>query len=131
MDTQQKSHGKRSNRPLLIGLLLTGIVCLIIAGMLSIKLAHQMKQEPFPIPREVNINQIESWMTIHYIARTYHVPEQLFLQKLSITPTESRTISIEILARRRNIAADTLIKTIKQIITEHSPIHSRPQLQTS
>jgi hypothetical protein len=128
---KEKSEKRPATNILLRGLLFLGIVCFCIAAFLSYELANRIHKTRFPIPREANISQIGRWMTIRYISHTYHVPEEVFIHKLSLTPSQMRNASIEKIAKQKNIESDILITEIKHILLEFSPSRSSPPIQTN
>ena len=99
-------------------LLFIGFICFVLAAFLSYQLTHTIAQTQFSTPREANSNPIESWMTIRYISHTYHVPEQIFVQKLSLTENQAQRMPLEKIARQKNITTETLITEVKRILME-------------
>lgn len=131
MQPKPKTDSKPMNKLLSRSLLALGILCFLLAAVLSYQFASRIRSMQFPIPREASVNQIESWMTIRYISRTYHVPERILSEKLSLTPAQTRNMSLEKIAKQKGIDIDTFITQVKHILLDHSPAHTLPPVQTN
>jgi len=82
-------------RLLVIGLIVVG---LSLVGFFGLRFFHAFRQfrghRPPPLPpsaaeqAETDIELIREWMTIPFIAKTYHVPPPLLFDALNIPPTK-------------------------------------------
>ncbi len=124
------AHHKQNLRALFLSILIIGIFCTFIALVLGYQLAHRIEHRPFPIPRETNVNLIQSWMTLRYISHTYKVPEEELQKKLSLENIDTSRLSIAKISKQTNQSTDTLITKIKTVIKEFQTSHPRPQIRT-
>ena len=111
-------------------LILTGFICLTIGGVLGYQYYHRIHFHQFPMPKETDIHHIEGWMTIPFVARLYHVPEQELFDALHILPIEKKT-NITSLAKKGNKNVDIFLSevqssvaTIQEYQKTHPPIPS-------
>ncbi len=107
-------------------LLLIGVVCLILAGVLSYRYVHRIQHRPRPIPREVNVSLVQGWMTIPYLSRTYGVPESELFLRLNIDPKKDRNFSLERVAERSGKSQQAVIEEVQNAIREFQTAHPPP-----
>lgn len=98
-----------------------GALFLAASFFLTRSNVRQARSLPRPVPRAASIEQIASWMTIPYIARIYHIPEQDLFQVIEHDPRITPKDSIEALARKDNHDPSVLIQRIKDRIKEQQP----------
>lgn len=72
-----------------------------------------------------DVNAIEDWMTLHYIAKEYVVSEQALLSAIGITTQQARHQSIAAIARKKSVRSDQIISIIKAVISSYKP-HPSP-----
>ena len=71
-----------------------------------------------------DVHTIRSWMTLPYIAHSYHVPESYLDEQLHITnPQEVRRASLYTLAQRYNRPLDRVIHDVQQAILNYRKQH--------
>lgn len=88
----------------------------------------EMVQQQHTLARRGDVRSIRPWMTIPYIARTYHVPENYLYRSLSVmTAHPPRRTTLYALAAHSKRPVNDLIHTLqKAILTyrkQHSPLH--------
>ncbi len=99
-------------------LLIIGMVCLFIAGVLGFRYVRQIRHRPFPRPTETNVELIQGWMTIPYVSRTYHVPIPYVFESIQIENTGSlQKTNLDAIAKLKGISSDELISLLKKSIT--------------
>lgn len=97
-------------------LIAVGIICIVVAIFLGIRIFHDIRREPRPIPREVRIDLIQGWMTIHYISRTYDVPEQILLEEMHLSSANFRRLSLMKIAKQQGKSTNQVIAEVRNII---------------
>lgn len=94
---------RNRQRALVIGLIGLG---LIVAGFFGMRALHAFREfrerrpPPLPaaaenVPIETDADLIRGWMTIPYIARTYHVNPRALFEALDIPPRGNEEKSLE------------------------------------
>lgn len=100
---------------LLTTLLILSVVLFLIVGLRFTRSSLEMRNQ-----RRVQAGEmlgVRPWMTVPYIARTYHLPEEQIFQALNLSDTpRNRRTPLHVLAARnhRDLAAD--IATINAMI---------------
>lgn len=105
-------------------LLAISIGCLLLAIVLSIRLYHQVKGSPPPIPKQTNISYIQPWMTVPHIAHVYKIPPEVLFQQLHLDKVQYRNKNISEIAKSLKKDPQDLIKQIQQIIINYQETHS-------
>jgi hypothetical protein len=117
--------------------ILTGILlvvascCTAITADASVR-AVQSFQQQNTLTHSGDIRTVRPWMTIPYIAHTYHVPEGYLYNTLHITDKRSaQHTTIQALAIRSRRTPDDLIHQIQKAIQTYRKkghsIHTNPQ----
>ena len=76
--------------------------------------AIQRFQQARSLAAQGDVNAIEPWMTIHYIARAYSVPESYLIARVNISDSKPVSrVPLRTLAVRYNRSVDGIIKEIK------------------
>jgi hypothetical protein len=93
-------------RALIAGLIVLGI---LLAGFFGLRTLHALKKfrgaPPPPLAAQVteqaetDVELIREWMTIPFIAKTYHVPPNILFDALEIPPNGNREKSLKQLNR--------------------------------
>lgn len=99
-------------------LIIIGLICILIALIYGYKTIRDIRHRPFPIPREVTVNNLQGWMTIPYIARTYHIPEQELLKALNVSTNNARNLTLTKVAKLRGKTTQQVIEEVKIIIQD-------------
>ena len=89
-----KAHPQQ--RTLVIGLIVIGILFTAFFGMRAL---HAFKRfnghrPPPPGKVETDVELIRDWMTIPFISRMYHVPDEIIFEALKIPPNDNRDKSL-------------------------------------
>lgn len=99
-------------------LLMIGFVCMVAAGILGYRYFHQIRYRPLPRPMETNVSHIEGWMTLPYVARTYHVPLPYLFESLSIDDVpKNHNINLDNLAKLLGEAKSDFITRVRSAVT--------------
>lgn len=128
MEDTPKSKKLKSARKLGFYLLIIGFICILISGILGLRIFDRVGNRPPPQPRETNISLIQDWMTIPYLSRTYGVPAPEIFSKLEIDPGEYKNLSLSQIAQKSGRNPDELIDEIKSIISDFQSTHTKPPL---
>lgn len=118
-----KNHSKRK---LYIIYFLIAVICVVVALFMGGKFVSRVLHFGPPVPRETNVNLIQDWMTLPYISRTYGVPVEVFSTELNLEEGLYRKMSIEDIAKKRNVATTQLIEQLQQIIVNFQSEHPHP-----
>ncbi len=95
---------------LILGLALS----LVITGVFAVRaLGH--------VPRPQVDEPIRPWMSVPYIAHSYHVPPHVLFQALGLPPKPPDKRPIVEIAREQNRSVETMIADLQNAI-----IHARP-----
>lgn len=105
-----------------------GLFCIILAGFLLYNIFQQIKNGSFPRPRQTNVELIQEWMTLPYIARTYRVPEPVLREKLAIDFRIDRRASIDDIAKEQQKDTQTFIQEVRIVIKEFQATHPVPSV---
>lgn len=125
MDDTQKTKKKKIYR-LGFYLLIIGFFCILISGILGLRIINTIGHRPPPVPRETNISLIQEWMTVPYISRTYGVPEPVIFSELNIDHQKYSKSSLKQIASYTNLKETDLVESVKKIITEFQSSHTKP-----
>lgn len=101
-------------------------IFLCIAIFLAYKINYQIRHNPFPRPREVNVSLIQDWMTVSYISRTYLVPEEVLLNSLNISDQDTRKLTLSKIARLQGKSSQEIVSEVKTIIQTFQQEHKLP-----
>lgn len=100
-----------------IFLLALGILSILTAGILAFKVYKMNQGKPIPPPRQRNINLIQSWMTINYVAKEYKVSPDILISIKGLT-IKSGKESIDQIAKNNNKKPQEVIQKIQETIIE-------------
>lgn len=110
-------------------LFITGILlCLALAATIYCAVQTEQAIQRFlqarTLAAEGDVSTIQPWMTIHYIARIYYVPEGYLYEQLNITNTTSISqVPLRSIAVRLNRSVDGLIRNIQTAIRTYRKQH--------
>lgn len=123
MDHTQKTKKLNGARKLAFYLLVIGIICAVVAGILGFRIFNRIGLGPSPMPRQTDVSLIQDWMTIRHISRTYRVPEKVLFEKLNLSP-QYETASLSKIADSTGVELAILLESIKIIVNDFQS--SRP-----
>ncbi|MEO8973835.1 MAG: hypothetical protein ABI406_19790 [Ktedonobacteraceae bacterium] len=111
-------------------LLLLAVGVTIIATVATIQ-AFQGLQQQNSLVHAGDVRSVSDWMTIPYIARTYHVPEDYLYQWLHITDRQKPVhATLRLLAAHYHRTVNNMIQSVQAAIKEyhaqHPPARSTP-----
>jgi hypothetical protein len=109
-------------------LLASGVT--IFAAVATIQ-AFQGLQQQSALVHSGDVRTISDWMTIPYIARTYHVPENYLYQWLHITGVQKpRHVTLRLLAARYHWTVSDLVRSVQAAIrayrAHYPPLQNTP-----
>ena len=106
------------------GLLLCLALGLTIFSAAQVVRAVGSLQQSRRLAQSGDVRTIRPWMTLHYIARVYHVPESYLLQSLDISNAQSvRHVTLYALAPRLHLSTAALIQKIQAAILTYRQQH--------
>lgn len=95
----------------------------VFCAVQTVKAIQRFQQEQTLVVAG-DVRTIQPWMTIRYISRVYHVPENYLYEWLHITnPQSVRHTSLRSLAKRNNQSLDGLIGEIQTAIETYRKQH--------
>ncbi len=80
-----------------------------------------------------DVHLLQSWMTIPYIAHTYHIPESVLYQSLQQDPHTAHHKTLAMLAAKSKLPVKVIIQDVQNTILQYRKQHpfkpqSRPPL---
>ncbi|HLH62333.1 MAG TPA: hypothetical protein VKV20_11675 [Ktedonobacteraceae bacterium] len=88
----------------------------IFAAITTVQAIQQFRQQR-QLTSSGDVSTIRPWMTVHYIALTYHVPENYLYHSLHIAnPQLVRHATLRVLADRSNQPVDNVIHEVQKAI---------------
>ncbi len=103
-------------------LLLLALSITIIAALATIQ-AFQGLQQQNALVNSGDVRTVSDWMTIPYIAHTYHVPEDYLYQWLHITGTQFSHVTLRLLAARYHRPISDLVHSVQAAIRAYRTHH--------
>ncbi len=105
------------------------LLCLALAATIFCAIQTLQALQRFEKSRNLalsgDVSTIDDWMTLPYIARVYHVPENYLDQWLHIRDRQStRHTTLHALADRYNRPVDSLIHDIQRAIVTYRKQHA-------
>lgn len=118
------SKSKPQQRALIMGLIVVGFVFTTFFGMRAIHALRKFNgHRPSPPGKvETDVELIRDWMTVPFVSRIYHVPDEIIFEVLEISPKNNRDKSL--LDLNQEYYADTdgyVIDLVKSTILAHQP----------
>jgi len=107
-----------------IALVLLGVVVIIFFGMRAMHAFRKFNghRPPPPGKVETDVELIREWMTVPFISRMYHVPDEIIFKALEISPKNNRDKSLEDLNQEYYSKADGLVlEIVKATILANQP----------
>lgn len=111
----------------LVGVLLLLAVGITIIATLATIQAFQGYQQQSSMLHAGDVRSVSDWMTIPYIARTYHVPEDYLYQWLHITGKQKPVhATLRLLAARYHRTVTSMIQSVQAAIQAYRTQHHAP-----
>lgn len=115
----------------LIGVLLLLAVGMTIIATLATIQAFQGYQQQSSMLHAGDVRSVSDWMTIPYIARTYHIPEDYLYQWLHITGKQKPVhATLRLLAAHYHRTVNSVIQSVQAAIkayhAQHPPTRRTP-----
>ena len=92
-----------------------GVVHLYRFGLMRPEIPHHYKIGQPDL--EVTSNQIQGWMTFHYLSNVFHIPPETLAAKLSITDAQYINKTLNQYAKNHNLSTADFITQVKNTIT--------------
>ena len=132
MDTSVRDNNDRlSPRVKIVLIVICLLVVLAAAGfavMNTVQAVHNLQQE-HALAKSGDVRTIRSWMTIPYIARTYHVPEGYLYQTLHLdSQSPPRHATLHALASHYQKPVDAVITDVQHAIVAYRRTHGHSHL---
>jgi len=116
----------RRKLTLTAALLILALSCTALAARATLKAVDAFQQESM-LTRAGDVQAIRPWMTIPYIAQTYHIPESYLYQELKLTSSRQLSHStLHVLAAYHQRSVDDLIRQLQKAILTYRKQHSHP-----
>ena len=97
-------------------LLLLALFCVAFSAKSTMQTLQDFRRQN-ALARSGDVSTVSQWMTIPYIAHTYHVPETYLYSQLHLSnPRIVHYVTLQMLATQNHQSADNLIREIQQII---------------
>ncbi len=132
MDTSLREKNNRLTPRVKIVLL---VICLLVAlaaagfAVMNTVQAVRSLQQEHALAKSGDVRTIRSWMTIPYIARTYHVPEAYLYQTLHLdSNSPPRHATLHALASHDQKPVDTVIHDVQHAIVVYRSKHGHSHL---
>jgi hypothetical protein len=127
-------HGTHMNiwsRFIIISMLLLLASSSVVFATLETVQAVKNFQQHHVLAKKEDVRIISSWMTISYVSRTYHVPENYLCRSLRvpISPAAKHTTLYDI-SMRSHRQVNEVIKSTQAAITDYRKHHTTHQAPT-
>jgi hypothetical protein len=104
-------------------LLLVALFCVVLSAKSTMQTVQKFRQEN-AMARSGDVRTVDQWMTIPFIAHTYHVPESYLYAQLHLS--NSRTLqrmTLQVLAMGDNRPVSHLISEVQRAILMYRQLH--------
>lgn len=106
---------------ILLLLLMLGLVCFAAVG--TYKAVRNFQQQNSALEAG-DVSTVRAWMTIHVVARLYHVPEDYLSHELAVSnPEQVRHSTLNQLASKKKQPVSKLIQTVQHAILSYRKTH--------
>ncbi len=99
-------------------MVLAGLVFLLIAGVFAVQYSQSLRHRA-PIQRSSDVTAIAGWMTLHYIARAYSVPEPVLLAAVHLDEQQARHQSLDDIAQAQHKNTEEIIAVVRSAILQY------------
>ena len=113
----------RKNKGTIV-LILLGLVIIAFFGMRAMHAFRRFNghRPPPPGKVETDVELIRDWMTVPFVSRMYHVPDEVIFEALEISPKNNRDKSLADLSQEYYPDADGFVMDlVKTTILAHQP----------
>ncbi len=105
----------------LLLLLMLGLVCFAAVGTYEAVRNFQRQNSALAAG---DVSTVRAWMTIHVVARLYHVPEDYLSQELAVgNPEQIRHFTLNQIASSKRQPVSKLIQTVQHAILDYRKTH--------
>lgn len=105
-------------------LLLLALFCVAFSARSTMQTLQDFRRQN-ALARSGDVSTVSQWMTIPYIAHTYHVPETYLYSQLHLSnPYTLHYVTLQMLATQEHLSANHLIQEIQQIILTYRQQHA-------
>jgi hypothetical protein len=105
----------------LLLLFMLGIVCFTAVGTYQAVRSFQQQDNAL---EKGDVSTISGWMTIHVIARLYHIPEEYLSHTLAVgNPDQLRHFTLNQIASNKRQLVNKLIHTLQHAILDYRKAH--------
>jgi hypothetical protein len=95
----------------------------IFAAVTTFQAIQQFRQQR-ALTQSGDVSTVRPWMTVHFIAQTYHVPENYLYQSLNITnPQPVRHATLRVIADHYNKPVNDVIRNVQIAILSYRKQH--------
>jgi len=117
---------------IIIGILLClALVGTAFAAFTAIQAVHTFQQQ-HTLAKEGDVSTIRPWMTVPYVAHTYHVPESYLYQSLHISGQHPpRHVPLHVLAARYHRPVSEVVHELQMSILTYRKQHKYTPTHTS
>jgi Tfp pilus assembly protein PilE len=106
----------RWQRALLVVLLIVAVLAAVMYGVRTYR-SYQVLRSAQQLG-ERDLGSIRGWMTLGFIARTYHVPEDALIARLGLPPDTSPHTDIRSLARQHGRSVTDAVQEVQRAVAE-------------
>jgi len=121
---EEHSPTPRKDSPIYLFIVIS-ILSFVVALFIGARIVGNVEHNPRPVPRQTNVNLIQTWMTLPYLSHVYGVPMSEFRIALQIDK-KSENQSITKLAKQLGMTPQALTTQIQMIITSFQSTHQEP-----
>lgn len=109
-----------------IGLIIIGSAFVLFFGMRLTRTVREISLMRYDgVPR---VENIRGWMTVHFIARVYEVPEELIFETLGVPPNEDHKKPLGRLERDYRLGGrETIIDQVQEAIRQYHDLPPPPK----
>jgi hypothetical protein len=107
---------RRWQRPLLLGLAAVVAVLVVVFG-LRMYHSYQLLRSAQDL-RSSEVAPVRAWMTLHYVAHTYGVPEDALVERLGLPPEVDRQASLRALASDHGRRTPDYVQLVQRTVAE-------------
>ncbi len=115
----------RWQRWLIVALIALAVVGIALAAPAAYRLARGHPRRPLP-PRQTDVSLIAGWMTVPYVARTFHVPPEVIFHALGVSPAGHERASLNDLAAETGRSPDEVVATVRSTVASFQATHPPP-----
>ena len=118
------SKSRAQQRALVIGVIIIGILFTAFFGMRAVHAFRKFNghRPPPPGKVETDVELIRDWMTIPFVSRMYHVPDEIIFDALGIPPKNNRDKNLKELNQEYySTTNDYVLDMVKTTILAHQP----------